>query len=419
MNITVKSANLSGTVAVPASKSEAHRAMICAALSDKPCKIYINGICSDIEATADCLCALGAGVVKTEFGYEISPIKTVRRGACLRCRDSGSTLRFLIPVAAALDAECSFYMEGKLCDRPLSPLDEELARCGVCLTKDGRNLSLSGKLSECELSISGGVSSQFISGLMLALPIVGGGHISLFGNTESVGYINLTAGIMRKFGIKTEIASDCIAVEGAYRSPQNITVSGDWSSASFWAVAGALSEDGITCTGIDSDSIQGDRRILDVVHDMGAEVSIDKCSFTVRSRGRLHAVNLYCEHIPDAVPVISVAAAVAIGRTVLDGAARLRFKESDRLATVSELLSRMNGNVSELSSGLVIDGCEKLSGAVIDPYFDHRIAMCAAVAAIATNGDVTVTHAECVSKSYPHFWEDFAALGGEIEISEE
>lgn len=417
MKVVIKEAQLSGTVAVPSSKSEAHRAMICAALSDAPSRIYLNGICSDIEATADCLEALGAGVVRTEYGYELTPIENVRRGACLRCRDSGSTLRFLIPVAAALDAECTFYMEGKLSERPLSPLDSELARCGVRLERDGKHLRLSGRLEARELSISGSVSSQFVSGLMFALPLLGGGQISLVGKTESLGYIKLTCAAMERFGVRVSLEKERITLDGEYRSPGELTVPGDWSGASFWAVAGAMSKNGITCTGVDTASKQGDRRILEVVRELGAELTVGDNMFMVRSRGRLRAADFCCEHIPDALPVMAVAASTALGKSVLSGGARLRYKESDRLATVSELISRMNGDVRVYSDGLIINGRERLCGAVIDPHADHRIAMCAAVAAAAADGDVTVTDAECVSKSYPTFWEDFAALGGQLEIS--
>lgn len=415
MKVTVKNAHLAGEVKIPASKSEAHRAMICAALSDDACELHFDGICSDIEATADCLASLGAGICRTDYGYMITPIDRVRTDAYLRCRDSGSTLRFLIPVSAALGADATFFMEGKLSQRPLSPLDAELARCGVKLTQNARELHVAGQLSEQSFSISGSVSSQFISGLMLTLPLMGGGTVTLVGKTESFDYIRLTADAMRRFGVNVEISDDKITVGGSYISPGIVRVSGDWSSASFWAVAGALSGDGITCRGVDLSSTQGDRRILEILSRMGAEVTCFDDAFWVRSCGRLNAVNIDAADIPDAVPIISVAAATANGKSRISGASRLRFKESDRIATVSELLTRMGVAVRELPDGLEIDGCDRLSGSIIDPHLDHRIAMCAAVAATSADGEVTVTNAECVGKSYGAFWDDYVSLGAHIE----
>lgn len=419
MKAIIKGANLSGELTVPASKSEAHRALICAALSNAPCRLDFDGICSDIEATADCLRALGARVELTEHGCLVTPITEVTTGARLNCRDSGSTLRFLIPVSAALGAEPVFHTEGRLAERPLYPLDAELARCGVSITKNGRALSVSGRLSERHFSISGAVSSQFISGLMLALPLVGGGSITLEGKTESVDYIRMTADAMRRFGVDVRLLDGEITVSGKYISPDRVRICGDWSSASFWAVAGALSKDGITCRGIDAYSTQGDRRILDVLSQMGAEVLCGDDFFTVKGTRRLDAVNIDASDIPDAVPIISVAAATAVGTSHIGGCARLRFKESDRIATVSELLSRMAASVRALHDGLEIDGTDCLSAAVIDPHLDHRIAMCAAVAASVADGEVTVTNAECVGKSYPSFWDAFASLGAHVELTDE
>lgn len=415
MNVLIKSAHLSGEVTVPSSKSEAHRYMICAALSDKVTDVVIHGICSDIEATADCLSALGAGVVRTDFGYRITPVSKTSKDALLKCRDSGSTLRFLIPVSAALGADADFYMEGKLHERPLYPLDAELLRHGVTLAKNGRTLSVRGKLSSNSFHIDGSVSSQFISGILMALPVLGGGIVILEGKVESVDYIKITIDAMKVFGVDVSFEGNVLTVPAkGFTSPGRVTVCGDWSGASFWIAAGALSENGITCKGIDLSSTQGDRRILDVLTAMGAEIEYGYDSVTVK-KAYLHATDTDAANIPDAVPVISVLCAIAEGRSHITGAARLRLKESDRLAVMSELLRAMGTSVTELKDGLIIDGAGSLNGAVIDAHDDHRIAMSAAIASMMCNGDVTVTGAECVSKSYSAFWDDFVSLGAVIE----
>lgn len=418
MNVKIKSARLSGRVTVPASKSEAHRYMICAALSDSVTDVVINGICSDIEATADCLAALGAEVIPTDFGYRITPVFKASKGGLLRCRDSGSTLRFLIPVSAVLGADADFYMEGKLHERPLFPLDAELARHGIAITKEGRMLSVRGKLNSQNFRIDGGVSSQFISGILMALPVIGGGTVTLAGKVESVDYIKITMDAMRAFGVDVKLCGNVLTVPGGgYISPHKVTVSGDWSGASFWIAAGALSDDGITCHGVDLSSTQGDRKILDSALKIGANVTFGDASVTVK-RGKLRAFDTDAVHIPDAVPVISVLCALADGTSHITGAARLRLKESDRLAVMTELLTKMGCDVTELADGLVINGREKLSGAVIDAHRDHRIAMSAAVAAMMCDGEVTVMGAECVNKSYSAFWDDYVSLGAVIETCE-
>ena len=419
MKVKIKSADLHGAVRVPASKSEAHRFLICAALADQRTDINIYGICSDIEATAECLEEIGAGVNRTETGYSITPIKSAVSGGLLKCRDSGSTLRFLLPVAAALGCDVTFFREGKLHERPLSPLDEEMLKHGTSLSSDGRYLNVKGKMIGSSYTIAANVSSQFISGILMALPILGGGNITLEGKIESVDYIKMTIDAMKVFGVDVKFEDNVLSVSSGsvYKSPKKLAVTGDWSGAAFWTAAGALSSEGITVEGIDTEATQGDRRIADVVSSMGASVQIGESSIKV-SEASLGGIKLDASDIPDIVPIISVIASVADGETVISGAARLRIKESDRLAVMTEVLSLMGADVTEMSDGLAIKGCGRLHGAVVDAHGDHRIAMSAAIASMKCGGDVTVLGAECVSKSYSAFWDDFVSLGGIIEIEE-
>ncbi|MCI9449996.1 MAG: 3-phosphoshikimate 1-carboxyvinyltransferase [Clostridiales bacterium] len=410
--------SLSGRVLIPSSKSEAHRYIICASLADKPTEIRVNSISSDIAATVDCMRALGAGITETEYGFKIEPIAECVKNPCLRCRDSGSTLRFLLPVAASLGADAEFFMEERLPDRPLYPLDEEMKNHGCTLRKEGSRLFCSGAMRGNSYKIASNISSQFISGILMALPVLDGGTIELTGKTESKKYIEMTVCAMRAFGVTVDINNSVITVSGKYKSPGSLAVGGDWSGAACWLCAGALSDEGITCVGLDINSAQGDRRILDVLRDMGADVKINSDAVTV-SRAELRGIAVNAEDIPDLVPVIAALAARADGVTKITGAARLRIKESDRIESTSCILNALGADVKEEIDGLTIVGnpsVKELDGGMVDSFRDHRIAMSAALASLFCEEDVTVTNAEVVSKSYTDFWHDFESLGGKITI---
>ena len=418
MTVNIKSAVLSGEVNIPSSKSEAHRYLICAAFADKPTELTVNGICSDIEATAECLTALGAGIERTAYGYRIIPFKDAESGPMLHCRDSGSTLRFLLPVAAVLGCDASFLMEGRLPSRPLAPLDGVMLEHGTEITLDSSRLKLSGKMSGNYYKIAANVSSQFISGILMALPLIGGGTVELTDKVESASYIKLTVKVMREFGVTVEIDGCRISTHGTYTSPGKTVAYGDWSGAAFFACAGALSKEGVTCRGVSLGSIQGDKAILDVLRKMGAEVVTSQDSFSVKHKD-LIGCTVDAADIPDLVPVISTVAAVARGETRIVNASRLRLKESDRLAVMSEVLTSLGADVKETEDGLIISGKPRLSGGTVSSHRDHRVAMSAAVASIACEGDVTVRGAECVTKSYPTFWHHFSSVGALLEVSED
>ena len=411
MTVTLPAGPLCGEVRIPASKSQAHRLLICAALGKTAVTLRCDGISRDIDATARCLQALGASVTVEGGTIRLTPGRS-DAPAMLPCGESGSTLRFLLPVAAALGADATFCMEGRLPQRPLHPLDEELKRHGVTFTRQGDTLTVSGQLLSGDYTLPGNVSSQYISGLLMALPLLeGDSTLTVTGSVESAAYIAMTEDSLRLSGIAFEKDGWVYRIPGGQTAhlPDELSVEGDWSNAAFFLCAGALSAEGVTVTGLNAASSQGDRAVVDILRRFGAKVTENAESVTVSAQ-KLHGITIDAAPIPDLVPTLSVVAACAEGETRIVNAARLRLKESDRIATTAALLRAVGGSVTELPDGLIIHGAA-LTGGTVDTANDHRIAMAAAVAASLC--PVTVPGSECVQKSYPRFWEDYAALKGD------
>ena len=405
-----------GRVHIPASKSQAHRLLICAALGEEKTEVVCDGISADIAATAKCLRALGAAVEETEAGFLVSPIKKVPEGRCeLYCGESGSTLRFLLPVVGALGAQAAFHREGRLPQRPLAPLDGVLTAHGMTLFEDGDLLLCSGQLQAGNYEIAGNVSSQYISGLLMALPrLTGESRLTVTGTLESAAYVAMTEDALRLSDVEFSKNGASYAIPGGqrFRLPARTAVEGDWSNAAFFLCMGALAKEGIRVEGLNLKSSQGDRGVLDVLRAFGAEVSEEENAVTVR-RGTLRGVTIDASPIPDLIPVLSVVASVAAGETRVENAYRLRLKESDRLQSTANLLRALGGRVEEKEDGLTISGVPALHGGSVETQNDHRLAMSAAVAACAAMGEVTVDNDACVAKSYPRFWEDYGSLKGE------
>ena len=415
MNITVTPATLQGELRAIPSKSYMHRALICASFADGPTSLYCPETNRDIEATAACLRALGAEIVTDGGWYRVTPIDRslpVTEPAVLDCGESGSTLRFLLPVAAALGRKTSFHGHGRLPQRPLSPLYERMQEQGARLSPAGVfPLIVDGQLRPGDYHLDGGVSSQYFTGLLLALPLLSApSRIYIEGKLESAPYVELTNGVLETFGVNPLWEGDCMEVTPQpFRSPGTLTVEGDWSNASFWLVAGALNGE-IRLTGLQMNSRQGDRAIVPLLREMGANISVDAEGVTV-SRSLLHGIFIDATDIPDLVPILSVAAAAAEGETVITGASRLRLKESDRIRSVRDMLLALGAVCEETSDGLRIRG-GKLRSGTVNSCNDHRIAMSAAVAACACEGDVAILGAESAEKSYPSFFRDLQTLGG-------
>ena len=417
MTAEIKGGPLSGTVSAVPSKSDMHRVLICSAFADGKTRISSRGeLPDDVAATMRCLSALRACIERDDGGVTVTPVKSVPEKAELFVGESGSTFRFLVPVAASLGVEADFITEGRLGSRPMEPLIETLTAHGAKFERQGNGvLRVSGKLSGNEYAIRSDVSSQFISGILFALAVTGGGSVRLIGKTESAGYIEMTLDALSRFGIKTEFKNGEISVSGKLRSPGAVASEGDWSGAAFWLCAGAA-RGGITVTGLSGQSRQGDRAIVDILRGMGASVEAKGDAVTV-SGGDLHGVELDASDVPDLTPPVAALAAISKGKTVIRGASRLKIKESDRLAALASSLGAIGADVKETDDGLVICGKEKLPGGAADSWGDHRIAMAVAVASVRS-GEITLSGAESVSKSYPGFWGDFQKLGGSVKITE-
>ena len=429
MNIKIYPGQLHGVVGAVPSKSQAHRALICSALADKPTRIECDGSSGDIIATVACLTALGAEITSDPHGYTVRPLsRSVSdtlsdtlsdNRAVLPCGESGSTLRFLLPVAGALGRSAAFIPEGRLPERPLSPLIDELVRHGCSISRQGSiPLHVSGNLMPGGYIMDAGVSSQFISGLLFALPLLDGdSELRLTGRMESFPYVELTLAMLEMFCVKAEFDGTVFSIsEGqAYRSPGVVRIEGDWSNAAFWLGAGAVGGGSITCTGLDLQSRQGDRDIMEILGRFGAHIEASDSSVTV-SGGNLRGVEIDARDIPDLVPILAVVAAAADGATMIRNAGRLRDKESDRLAAVASVLGSLGADVRETDDGLVIHGGATLTGGRISSYGDHRIAMAAAIAASVCADAVEISGADAVRKSYPGFFDDLQSLGGRVII---
>ena len=394
MDLTIYPRKLSGTIRAIPSKSQAHRLLICAAFSDAPTKICCPETNQDIEATAGCLRAIGTEIDRTADGYYVIPAVTIPNSIEIDCCESGSTLRFILPIVCALGIETTIHMSGRLPYRPLSPLWEELERMGCSLSRPTEStIHTSGQLTPGSYTIAGNVSSQFISGLLFALSLINGeSQLNVTGKTESKSYITMTQRALSIFGVDT---SD-YHVTGSmpFHSPNEITVEGDWSNGAFYLTAAALGND-LYVKNLDKDSPQGDRAITDILA-MDSDLP------------EISAAN-----IPDLIPILAVYFAAKNGAQFTE-IARLRLKESDRVETVIQLLQSL-GIRAEATDNTLRVYSGKFTSGIVNAYGDHRIAMTAAIAATMADGPVTILGAECVAKSYPTFWEVYQQLGGNYE----
>lgn len=398
MNIIVRPARLGGEIAAIPSKSQAHRMLICAALSKTPTLIRCQSAGQDMDATARCLEALGAKLRWEADGCHVTPIGEAAQNAVLNVGESGSTLRFLLPVVCALGVKATFHLYGRLAQRPLEPLWSELQKNGARLTRGENTIEVSGRLTGRDYTLAANVSSQFLSGILMALPILGGGSLTMTGTLESEGYLNMTVEALRRFGSNITREDATFYVPGGpLKSPENCEVEGDWSNAAFWLCAGAIGGEDLKVTGLDPKSSQGDRAVVEVI------AAIRKGNAVVD-----------CTQIPDLVPPLAVLAALTPGTTRFAGAARLRLKESDRITACVQLLRSLGGTAEELPDGFTVEGKTRLHGGIVDSFGDHRIAMAAAIAAAGCEGKIEILNPQAVEKSYAAFWQDYCRLGGSI-----
>lgn len=411
MNVTITPGKLAGSVRVPPSKSAAHRLIIAAALAKGRSVITDVYYSKDVLATIGAMRALGAAIKCEGSTVTVDGITAPPAKATLDCCESGSTLRFLIPVACALGVETTFLGQGRLPERPITPFLETLPAHGIEFDYSGTMpFTVRGKLTGGEFKIAGDISSQFITGLLLALPIVEGeSRITLTSKLESRPYVDMTRDVLARTGCTVTEDENGFALSGTGLVPVNGAVEGDYSQAAFFYAANALGSE-IEISGLNVNSFQGDKKIVEICKEMVYNKNT--------ACGRPKAFTIDCSDIPDLVPILAVLGSFCEGTSRITNAARLRIKECDRLSAMAQSLNALGGKVTELADGLVIEGVEALEGGTVPDFNDHRIPMAMAVAATRSKAPVTILGAQCVSKSYPDFFEVYESLGGRIVRSE-
>ena len=411
MKLTVQKSEVRGVVQAPPSKSHLHRLLTAAALARGECFVHAGEPSEDILRTADCLTALGARVERNKDGFRVRPAGEIVRGAVLDAGESGTTLRFMLPVSCALGADARLTGRGRLPSRPLGGLLGTLGAAGIEFSSDRLPLRATGRLVPGDYRVDASVSSQYVSGMLLALGSLDGvSTLTAEGRQVSRGYIDMTLEVMRLFGARAEEKDGVFTVGGGYVSPGETAAEGDWSGAAFMLAAGALAGD-VTVTGLDPESRQRDRAIADILREMGCDMTFTEMGCRA-VKSRLRGVRTDVTDIPDLAPVLSVLMAAAEGESVMTGVLRLRDKESDRLSAIIKNLEAMGVTVRAAGDSLTICGGGIRGGFEAEGFADHRMVMSAAVAALAAGG--SVTDAEAVAKSYPAFVKDLAATGGKV-----
>ena len=426
--VLIAPTKFNGKIHIPSSKSMGHREIICAGLAQGTSVIDNISMSKDIEATCRCLQALGVQIenVPSRFAGRTAlrvtgsgKLTAAESGA--DCGESGSTLRFIIPLAALLGQPFTLTGHGRLVSRPLQAYYDifDSQQLGYSTENGQLPLTVNGRLQPGHYQLPGDVSSQYVSGLLFALPLLEGDSVlEITSPLESASYVNLTLSCLAKYGIKIENEGHRLyKIPGRQKyQPQNSNVEGDWSQAAFWLVAGALGKQ-VSSTGLTADSLQGDRAVLSIMQCMGAKLTQEQDAVTAEQSTTAGCV-IDAADCPDIIPVLTVLAAVSTGTTKIINAARLRIKECDRLAAMTSELNKLGAKITELPDGLIIEGCAQgLRGGVqVDAWNDHRIAMSLAVAAAACNEPFILTGAASVAKSYPEFWQDYLQAGGKMEV---
>ena len=416
MKAFLEPAKMGGSVNAIASKSYAHRMLLCAMLSEKEVVLKGTTFSKDIEATLNCVTALGSQVQQKKDEYIIKKSKIDEENIVLDCIESGSTLRFILPIALALGKKCKVIGKEGLAKRPLKDLLDTLRAHGAVIDGDSLPLEISGKLTSGDYKIKGDVSSQYITGLLMALPLLDGDStISIEGEMVSSKYIDITKDVLKVFGIKVEDLDGGFYIPGnqKYIQQKELRVQGDWSNAAFWLALGALNSE-VKINGLFFESVQGDREIIQILMDMGAKVSLRGTQIIV-SPNKLHAITLDAKDIPDLVPIVSIVMAHADGISTIKNVDRLRIKETDRLKAVLDVLKIMGIKARYVDNELQILG-GKINAFEVDSYNDHRMVMMAAIAASKADGKCIINNIEAVNKSYPNFFEDYKLLGGKVNV---
>ena len=430
MKIKIKPSILNGTIEIPPSKSYSHRAVIAAALAEGGKKSKIDNLkfSVDITTTTDIMENWGAKINREKSSLEIigNGGKVVTKDKYVQCNESGSTIRFLIPIGITNENELIFDGKGKLVDRPLDSYYRIFDEQEIFYKNENGKLPLEvkGKLKPGNYEIDGNISSQFITGLLYALPLLDGdSKLIINKNLESKGYIDLTLEILKLAGIEimnNDYKSFDIRGNQIYK-PFDYTVEGDYSQVAFWIVAGIISanrDNEIKCLHVNKNSLQGDREIIEIVERMGAKLEIFY-DYLIVKPSKTKGTVIDISQCPDIAPILTVLGALSEGETRIINGERLRIKESDRITSIKTELNKLGANVAEEGDSLIIQGVEGFRGGItVNAWNDHRIAMSLAIASTRCEKEIILEEAESVRKSYPHFWDDFVRMGGEIEVIE-
>lgn len=412
-DVVVKKSYLRGEVTPPSSKSVAHRLILASAISRSQTKIFGNLNSNDIIATLDCIESLGSSVERIEGGVKISPSTLRSENVIFNVKESGSTMRFLLPLLPVYGKKFTMVGEGRIGERPITALKETMAKVGVEVESDFLPTKVKGNYTGNTFEIDPSLSSQYLTGLLFTLYALGGGTIITTGPVTSKGYVDVTLAVLKKFGVEVENENDkyIISVNNPRNAPSEINVDGDWSSACFWVVAGLLNGE-LNIKGLSYPNSQPDSIIIELAKRMGGKVEVGRDGIKV-FKSELKAIDFNADNSPDIVPILAVACAFADGVSTITGVKRLRIKESDRVATVCDMLSNVGVKVESGEDHLKIWGRRSLKSGTINSANDHRIAMSGIILSSQIEEGARVNGVECVSKSYPDFIKDFISLGGE------
>ena len=420
MKVSVSPGKVSGHIQAISSKSHAHRLLICAALSKRPTKVACKDVSEDIACTASGLRALCADISYEDGSFSVHPRKPSEE-ALIDCGESGSTYRFLLPVAAALGGRFTFRLHGRLPQRPMGIFYDLLNKNGIKVGGIGSEfVSIDGKLSAAHYEIAGNISSQFITGLMLCAPLIGKDvAITLSTPLQSAAYADITMSAQEQFSVYPFRDENRIVVPfgQGYQSPGEVQAQGDWSNAAFWLSAAAAGGSSLSMSGLDLNSSQGDKAIIDMLKRFGSLVKMEDGIVTVE-KSKLQGCTIDIDATPDLAPEIALLGLAARGETIIRNIARLRLKESDRAVSITQTLEALGGLITLEHDTIRIQGTGVLQGGSCQGHGDHRIVMMAACTAVLCEHDVVIEGAQAVSKSYPNFFEDLTSLGMKVKKEE-
>lgn len=416
-DIVFRGGRAEGKVSPPPSKSHTHRAIIMSALSEGRCEVSSPLISFDTRATMDAVRAMGAVVTEREGSVTVECESIHAPDRTIDVMNSGTTMRLMTGISSLFSEKVVLTGDSSIQKRPMGPLLDSLSAAGVeCSSNGGKPpVEVRGPITGSELVIDGGVSSQFVSSLIMSSPLTGRPTaVRITGHLVSKPYIDITTSMMGKFGVEVTEEGNVFHAEPQHYRPTDYRVPADFSSSAFPLVAGGIAGR-VTARGMDMSDPQGDRKIIDVLKEAGCDVEVSGDEVTCSNTGRLEGAEIDMGDIPDLFPVVAVLLSTAKGRSRLYGAPHLRFKESDRIALTENMLRTLGADIRGTEDGCVIEGVERLHGGRIEHNGDHRMMMAAAVASLVSDGPVSMENDACWNVSYPGFPEQMRSIGMDIE----